>query len=310
MVVPVQRRVDANEEATYREAVKSIRETTVGILEQRFHSLELRLKDHVEALTHAVQSARVEAQTANDTLQRLLEAQTASGVKLSDVRFEAQQTAIIRTEAAVKTASEAGNLAIEAARVSAAAALQEVNLKSEMRSDASNKLIDLRARMNEIAVEKATEANEKRFESVNEFRSTLSDQARDFVTSSMLASRTAQLEAQLDGLAREVRASTDGMSASLGSLSNRVTAREVAESSKREVKTDGNLTIGSVVGIVLGGIGVLSFIASLAFNIHSPSSTVATVGADTKRVDDLISRFNDVSARLNSITSPLPGPQK
>lgn len=48
--------------------------------------------------------------------------------------------------------------------------------------DTLKEYLDMRFTDSEKAVEKANIANDKRFESVNEFRATLSDQQKDFLT--------------------------------------------------------------------------------------------------------------------------------
>jgi hypothetical protein len=275
-----------------------------------------------------VLAAREEAQTANNALQRLLEAAMESNIRLADIRFSSQESAISKTETAIATAMNSAQTAVVAARNSASAALTEVDAKSQMRHDAAiaavaateekvserlqalQQLIDLRARMNEDAVAKANDANEKRFEAVNEFRGQQTDLIRNFVTLPVLDARMLQISAQADTLDRQLRIDTSALRDMFNQLSNRVTSREVADTTKREVKTDDHLTIGSIVGIVGGVVSVLGFIAMVLFSTmgvhHEPPPVNPTVGADTKRVDDLVSRLNELTARLNPPTPLVP----
>ena len=275
-----------------------------------------------------VRSAREEAQTANNALQRLLEAAMESNIRVADIRFASQESAISKTETAIATATNAAQTAVVAARNSASASLTEVDEKSKMRHEAAiaavasteqkvserlqalQQLIDLRARMNEDAVSKANDANEKRFESVNEFRGQQTDLIRNFVTIPVLDARMLQITAQADTLDRQLRIDTAALRDMFNQLSNRVTGREAADTTKREVKTDSHLTVGSVVGIIGGVVSVLGFIAMVSFSTigvrHDPPPVNPMVGADTKRVDDLVSRLNELTARLNPPTPMAP----
>jgi len=79
----------------------------------------------------------------------------------------------------------------------------------------------------QAAIEKAEEVSERRFEGVNEFRSTLSDQAREFVTKSTLEALISKLEAQIE------RNRDD-----LDNLSRRLDVREGLLPSNLEEKVD------------------------------------------------------------------------
>ena len=271
----------------------------------------------------SVLGARVEATTANDALQRLLEAAMAASTKLADVRFAAQEVAISKTETAISTAMSSAQMAIDAAASSATAALVEVNAKSIMRYESGlaaaaaaelklgermeslRQLIDLRARMSETAVEKANEANEKRFESVNEFRTTLSDQARDFVTVAVLDARTSQLESLISGQDRLIRDLGTSTTTAITGLGTRITQRETAEASRREAKTDDHLTIGSVMGIIGGITAVLTFIAFMVFGTVGHGSSreppVSAVAENAKRLDDLGARLDALQRNQSAV---------
>ena len=62
------------------------------------------------------------------------------------------------------------------------ALLAETNLRNQQRFEAQTKAIDAALLAAEKAVTKAETATERRFESVNEFRQTLSDQTKTFIS--------------------------------------------------------------------------------------------------------------------------------
>lgn len=278
-----------------------------------FTNVETRINALTITVAESVQSARIEAQTANNALQCLLEAAMASSTKLSDVRFASQENAIGKTETA-----------INAAKAAASAALTEVDIKSQMRNSAANsvsggvelkienrltsleKLSDLRAQMNGVAVEKANEANEKRFEAVNEFRTTLSDQARSFVTVPVLEARAGQLSEQISALDRQTRAAAESLQHTINGLTSRLDRGTGVDAGQRQAVVDGHMSTNSIVGIITGAVGVFMLIVTMVIGYVNMSHNTAppfnpTVGADTKRVDDLINRFDALSNRMSSL---------
>jgi hypothetical protein len=229
--------------------------------------------------------------------------------------------AISKTETAITTAMKSSQAAIDTARESAGAKVTDVDNKSAMRHDAAitatnavelklgermqalQQLIDVRARMNEVAVEKANEANEKRFESVNEFRSTLSDQAREFVTTPVLNAKSQQLETQLNALAREFRTGYEAIQGTINGLSTRLTTREATENTKRDVRTSDHMTIGNVWTIIGGVVALVAVGTTVIVNLpHTNPNPL--VGENTRRVDDLNARLNDLSNQLGNRAQP------
>lgn len=288
-----------------------------------FGHVETRINALTITVAESVQSARIEAQTANNALQCLLEAAMASSTKLSDVRFTSQEIAIGKTETA-----------ISAAKAAALAALGEVDTKAQMRNHSASdvavgveqkltnrlnsmeQLNDLRAKMNDIAVEKATQANEKRFEVINGVRGTIADQARTFVTVPVLEARTGQLAEQITALDRQTRQGIDGMQAAINGLASRLDRGEGGNAGQRQAVADGHMSTNSIVGIITGGVGICALIVSIVVGYANTNHTPAppfnpTVGADTKRVDDLNNRFDALSNRMSSmqrerVTAPPP----
>lgn len=117
------------------------------------------------------------------------------------------------------------------------------------------------------AVLKAENASERRFESVNEFRASLNDSANRTMTRTETSSRF------------------DAMS------------EKIEDLRARQAENNGKSQTWIMVG---GGMfSVLTLvIAIVAIFWHQPSSTI---GIDSKRVDDMVSRLNSMSERLNSV---------
>ena len=83
---------------------------------------------------------------------------------------------------------------------SGSSAATDVSLREYLTSliDAVEKRSDARFDAMKEAVAKVAEANEKRFDSVNEFRQTLSDQAAQFVTRDTLGALADKLQSGID----------------------------------------------------------------------------------------------------------------
>lgn len=109
------------------------------------------------------------------------------------------------------------------------------------RFDAQEKAVDAALQAAKEAVGKAETAAEKRFDSVNEFRGQLSDQARDFMPRS-------EAELQIKGLSEKI----DNIQGLLGSLGGR------------------SQGISAATGFVVATVSVLALIATviIAIVIH------------------------------------------
>ena len=70
--------------------------------------------------------------------------------------------------------------------------------RSEQRFESMKQQIDAAFASSQIAIDKADQATEKRFEGVNEFRAALSDQASRFVTQDALAALADKLQASIE----------------------------------------------------------------------------------------------------------------
>jgi hypothetical protein len=101
------------------------------------------------------------------------------------------------------------------------------------------------------AVEKALEANEQRFASVNEFRATLSDQASHFVTRDTLSVLADKLQAGID------RNRDD-----LDQLAQRLDLSQGESAGSRLTKTALYTTIGLATAILVAAVALANYFAT------------------------------------------------
>jgi hypothetical protein len=125
----------------------------------------------------------------------------------------------------------------------------------------------------------------------------------------------------LASLERNADSKTAVLAENVGSLKERLDRGEGSEYGVQRMRQNTSMTIGNVLGIIGGVIGVLTFVLSIAIVYASAHSTTqqaatalssltpapgqATADANSRRIDDLIERFNSLSARLN-LTTPAP----
>ena len=130
------------------------------------------------------------------------------------------------------------------------------------------------------AITKAETATEKRFEAVNEFRSTLSDQARLLMPRAEADSRFETLAANVARIELVLH----------GAVEN----------------TNGKSSTGHM--FITTGIAIFAVITSLAFSglaaFRATPNAPAPIGIDSKRVDDLVSRIDAMSRRVDTLPSP------
>jgi uncharacterized protein with von Willebrand factor type A (vWA) domain len=122
------------------------------------------------------------------------------------------------------------------------AAIQAEARRSDARFDAMQQAVDAAFASSQRAIDKTNEALEARFEGVNEFRATLSDQASNFVTKDALASLTDKLQAAIDQNRKD-----------LDALEKRLDLKEGQEAGSR-------LTTGTLVTVITVGVGVIGLI--------------------------------------------------
>lgn len=129
----------------------------------------------------------------------------------------------------------------------------------------------------------------------------------------------------LDGIRETIKGMSNTFDTKIANLTDRLNRGEGMDSGAREAKVAGNVTNTTITGYIIGAAGVLAVLVSLFGIFHQPAGN-PTVGADTKRVDDLIAartaestqrtadqaamvaRFDALSARLNALTSALSQP--
>jgi hypothetical protein len=136
-----------------------------------------------------------------------------------------RDTALAAVAAARDTAIAAAN-SVDGRSImrhdSLAAALSGAEEKLINRIESLRSMIDLRAEMNNEAITKAEKATQLRFESVNEFRQTLTDQATQFVTRGVLEATQRQLNSQLENIEQQFRSANDSTKSAISGLSEQV----------------------------------------------------------------------------------------
>lgn len=129
----------------------------------------------------------------------------------------------------------------------------------------------------------------------------------------------------LDGIRETIKGISNTFDTKITNLTDRLNRGEGMDSGAREAKVAGNVTNTTITGYIIGAAGVLAVLVSLFGIFHQPAGN-PTVGADTKRVDDLIAarsaettqriadqaamiaRLDALSGRLNALASTLSPP--
>jgi len=127
------------------------------------------------------------------------------------------------------------------------AQINAVEKRADMRFEAMKAQVESAFASSQLAINKADEATEKRFEGVNEFRAALSDQAAHFVTNQQLAA-----------LGEKLQASIDRNQDDLIALSKRIDLREGQVQGSR--LTYGN--IAAMIAVAATIVGLLVLVAS------------------------------------------------
>lgn len=240
-------------------------------------------------MMRSIDATAEKAEVANDTLQRLVEANMGAALRLGDVRFETNQLAVEKVEKEITKAHDAAAAAATSVdkasqmRHDAAAALtRSVEDKVLSRVSALQDLVDLRARMNETAIAKANEATDLRFQSVNEFRQTLSDQARDFVSTSALTANFNQTNQQIVSSEQQLRTYIDATTTRLASMDSQISS------------LNGKVIVGgsSIAIVLLVAQLMLNYVTTRPQASPVPTVTTTAVADNAKRVDDLITRLD------------------
>lgn len=258
MVVPAgshhSARVD-DEELTYREAVKTLRETEGTVVDERLKSL--------------------------DALHRALNAAIIMRLDAMDKAVEVMAENVNRVPTLLDR---------EVARVVEMFRRSE-ELVTERFSGVTRQLID-----RDVRGEQDKRTSEKAVESA------FQAQKEALTKSDALTTKL------LDGQQSILAASSKTIDDKIAVINGRLDRGEGGTKGARDERVETHMNIGTILGIIGGIIGALGLVAALASAIigHNGPSPVPTVGADTKRVDDLISRLDALSARMNSLQSPKP----
>jgi hypothetical protein len=197
-----------------------------------------------ETLNQLLTNIDHKAQAANDALERMLEAHMTNSAVLANIRHESAQAALIKVDSQLELSRRTALAAVEAVSdkatalsISTAAAIKSTEDKSTThvisvdekltsKIVALQAMVELRSSMNDIAIGKAEQATTLRFDSVNEFRQTLTDQAGSFVTHSALDSKMIQLSTSIDNMEHQLRTSVESSLNSRNEITNRVASLE------------------------------------------------------------------------------------
>lgn len=114
----------------------------------------------------------------------------------------------------------------------------------------------------------------------------------------------------------------DGLNSEINNLKQRLDRGEGMSRGQKELRQEDHMATGSIAAMITGIVGVLALVLALftyamphiATQVIPTAQINPTVGADTKRVDDLVAQRGDrerdftarmdaLSARLNALTS-------
>lgn len=193
----------------------------------------------------------------------------------------------------------------------------------DARFEAAEKLVLAAMASAEKSVTKAEAAADRRFESVNEFRSSLSDQASRNISRSEADARFNAVGDRLSEMGGLVRREEHNLLATAltklelvqtGSTAIMVQRGDlekidVAIAHLRETNSATSaktLALSQIATFALAVLAILVSLAGVVYHPTPPTTTVTTspsVGTDSKRVDDLIARIDALSARINGMQS-------
>jgi hypothetical protein len=193
---------------------------------------------------------------------------------------------------------------------------QQMDLRYQQRFDAQGEAVNAALTAAEKAVNaaliaadravaKAEVAAEKRFEAVNEFRGTLADQATMLLPRSEADARFSSIAERWD----QFSGALSKIELEAKSAVRREDLKPINEAIDK--LRDANAThAGKAMGMgtmVTFGLAVLAIMVSLGGILYHSESVNPTVGADTKRVDDLISQTNEQNRQMGARMDALSG---
>lgn len=125
-------------------------------------------------------------------------------------------------------------------------------------------------------------------------------------TTAAIAKSESATSNDLESLSKVITSTKDGISNDINNLKQRLDRSEGAYTGQRELRKDDHMTVGSIVGVVGGIVGIIALIIA-GISIYPHMQPNPTIGADTKRVDDLISqsidRNHDMTARIDAMSA-------
>lgn len=133
---------------------------------------------------------------------------------------------------------------------------------------AQDKLVAAALVAQDKAITKAEVASEKRFDAVNEFRATLSDQTKTFMPRAETDSRLASMSEKIDAL-KETMLTTAGRDqgmnwpTALRELNDKVDSLKAS----RSESTGKSMGVSQLWGVLLGAVGLISILVSLYLNL-------------------------------------------
>jgi hypothetical protein len=295
------------------EAAEKARDILADATQKRQLITDALLNDLKVALNSSDMVVDARAQAANDALERLLNASITATKEVSDVRHQANQLAIIEVKSQVSSAFAAAQTGLASALTAAKAEVEAVDQKSFMRWENAENLIkavedkllglihateekmvsrisaikdllDLTGELNKEAINKAEASQDRRLESMNEFRGQMSDQSATLLPRIEAEARFSSMAEKLE-LLKNFSAKETGKSEGYGQM-------------------------------IATGLSVVAIIISIGMVYVSSANHNPTVGVDTNRVSDLITNLNAqhmqdsarmdaLSARINALTPPL-----
>lgn len=242
-------------EPTLREMASAI-DSLKELIKERIEATEQRIEQHVNALEDVLTARK----NYHDERYKVL--------KEESINVE------IRIRSELKSLEDRVNTYLAALK-------EEIKLafhNAEMYASSAREFA-------EKAVLKAEISADKRFESVNEFRSTLSDQAGTFMPRKETESLVLQNRNLIDSLKRDIQAQRDetrnDLAASIASLKNDIqslretrSAAEAGQIQNKEGTLHGQWLFGVIIAVLGLGFSVVVWILTHL----APITTVPTIG--------------------------------
>lgn len=123
-------------------------------------------------------------------------------------------------------------------------------------------------------------------------------------TAAAIAKSESATSNDLESLSRVIGTTKDGITNDITNLKQRMDRSEGAYTGQKDLRKDDHMTVSSVVGVCGAIVGLIALvIAGIGVYPHAvPPAGPVVVGAEPKRIDDLIARMDALSARINALT--------